>query len=459
MTDAPDFKQDNSLSQEEYLKCKAVYGGSPYVAGYLLKPVSESTAEHDIRKKISSIDSTYKKGINSFRDIIFRKDIEYSDDIPEQLLEYYKTVSGGDNLNSLSRDTLKDILLANDCYWLIWTPQFQAANAKEEEEIGLRPYIEKITADRIVDSLTYQDALGNLTMVTVQGSYVYEKNRYEKKTKTEFRVYFKDGLVEIWRQDSQNVFTLVDEVQSEVKAMPIIKMTFSEGESIPPFVNEANLQLQQYNIESAKFSYNIKLAFPLVVTWGMLMNSHNIATDGFDDEGNEVKLVEFQSSKGIDFPVNPETGSKLGDIEFKEVSGTSDKVLKSTSEDLTKSIIDGFITMTTDASGNKTVEQAESERVAGESTLAATASNLELFINRGHDLFSQFAGIPTKGYITINKQFVKDMLDELEYKLLIDLLGEEIIDKREFVLELQRYGKVKNIDVDELMDRLTAVGK
>ena len=48
---------------------------------------------------------------------------------------------------------------------------------------------------------------------------------------------------------------------------------------------------------------------------------------------------------------------------------------------------------------------------------------------------------------------------EIEYKMLIDLLSEEIIDKEEFILELQRYGKLENVNIEELKKRLIAVGK
>ncbi len=458
MTDTPRFEQPLSLAQTEYAKCKKVFDGSSYVNSFLLQPVSESNKEYEVRASISSIGSSYRKGITNIRDIIFRKDLEYSEDMPESIAEDYTTVWGGNDLNDLSKNTLKDALLGNGCYWLIWTPTEQAANAKEEEQLGIRPYIEKITMDRIVEQLTYQDALGNLTMVTVKGSYVYKETKYEKEYKAEYRVYFDTGIVEIWR-DTGGMIVQVEEVILGVPEMPIVYFVIDQDQDIPPFINEANLQLQQYNIDSAKFSYNLKLAFPLVTTWGMLMNSQNIAEDGFDNDGNSVKLVEFQASKGIDFPVNPETGAKLGDLEFKEVSGTSDKVLKSTSDDLTKAILEGFVTMTTDTTGNKTTTQSESERVAGESTLASTASKLEAFINRAHDLFCKYAGVPTQGEIIVNDEFVGDELDDLEYKLLFDLLGEEILDKEEFVRELQGYGKLKGVDVDKLIARLTAVGK
>ncbi len=459
MTDTPKFKEVNSLGQSEYDKCKRVYKGSSYVQQFLLKPVSESRQEFHIRSSISSIGSTFKKGVNSFRDIIFREDLKYSEDMPENLILYYKTVSGGKSLNSLSKDTLKDILLSNGCYWLVWTPDTMAVNAKEEEQLGIRPYIEMITKDRIVESLTHKDELGNLTVVTVKGSYVFQANKYEKEYKAEYRVYFDTGIVEIWRDNGSGKIVFVEDISLGVPEMPIIHLSFDDEEEVPPFINEANLQLQQYNIESAKFSYNLKLAFPLVTTWGMLMNSQNISKDGFDDQGNAVKMVEFQSSKGIDFPVNPETGAKLGDLEFKEVSGTSDKVLKSTAEDLIKAIVEGFITMTANTSGNKTTIESESERVAGESTLSATSSKLEEFINKGHILFCKYAGLPEVGTISVNREFVEDELDTVEYKLLFDLLSEEILDKEEFIRELQRYGKLKGVDVDKLIARLTAVGK
>jgi len=457
--ETPSFNITNADQLAEAKKCSNVYGGSPYVKEYLNKSVSESDTEYASRKEISSIKSIFEKGIDSFKDIIFRKDLEFTENMPENIVKYYEKVSGKENLTNLAKNTLRDILLENESYWLVWTPNIAVKNAKEEEERGVRPYVEKIGIDSIVDSMTFENEIGELIMVTVIGSYVYSKTKYEKEYKKEYRIYFDTGIVEIWREGAKGIVEYIEEITLGVEGMPIVKFSFDDDEVMPPFINEANLQLQQYNIESAKYSYNMKIPFLFVTSFGMLQNSRNIATDSTDDDDNPIKIVEFQSSKGIDFPVNPETGAKIGGIEFKEVSGDNDKVLKSTSEDLGKAIMEGFITITTDGSGNKTVEQSQNERVAGESTLSSTASKLEMFLNKVHVIFCAYASTPPKGEITVNKQFIKDELDELEYKMLIDLLGEEIIDKKEFILELQRYGKLKNVNVDELINRLTAVGK
>lgn len=455
--DQPSFNQRHTRQLMLGTICKDTYIGADKVKKYLIKPVSESDIEYEGRQNISAIATTFKKGIDSFTDILFKNPLRYSEDVPDKIVEYYKTANGSDSLNEMAKGAFKESLLMNAVYWLVWTPDNTASNAREEEQLGIRPYIEEITLENIIS--IRRDSLGNLSMVIVAGTYVAEEGRYEDVEKAEYRVYFASGEVEIWREaKTGDEIEMYDTIMLDVPEMPIVELRYETQDETPAFINEAKLQLEQYNIESARFSYNIKLGFPMVTTWGLLQNSKNVAIDSEDSDGNPVKIVQFQSSKGIDFPVNPETGSKLGDIEFKEISGDSDSVLKGTSEDYTTAIMDGFISLITSTSGNKTVAEAENERAAGESTLSSASSNLEDFLNRVHSLFCKYAGIEPVGEIYTNTEFVDDDLDSLEYQLLTDLLAESVIDKRQFLEELQSYGKLQTVDIDALMDRLTAVG-
>ena len=293
-------------------------------------------------------------------------------------------------------------------------------------------------------------------MVIVAGSYSFKEGRYGSEKKIEYRIYFDTGLVEIWRENAEGEITHYEDIQLEVEKMPIIELQYEEQTDTPAFTNESKLQLQQYNIDSARFSYNLKLAFPLVKTWGLLQNSNNIAKNDIDEDGNPVKIVEFQASKGIDFPVNPENGAKLGDINFEEISGDADKVLQGTSNDLTMAISRGFIQITTNQSGNKTVAEAENERATAEGTLNSASQNVEMFLNDAHILFCEYAGIKPTGTIVMNTEFVEDTLDNTEYQLLMDLYAEQIIDRTQLLEELQHYDKLKTMDIEALIDRTLA---
>ena len=451
--DTPSFKVDDTIERQQGLMCKDVYEGGHNIKPYLIQPVSESAQEYQKRQKVSSVKPVFKKGIDSFTDLLFRKPITYQDISPE-IEEYYKKANGNQSLNEMAKGAFKESLLTNAIYWLVWTPPNDAETAAEENEEQIRPYIEEIILDNVVEVV--HDTMGNVARITVAGAYEYESGRYGSVMKPEYRIYFNDGVVEIWRENSEGEIVLVDTIQLEVPKMPIVELRYEEQTETPAFTNEAKLQLQQYNIDSARFSYNLKLAFPLVKTWGLLQNSNNIAKDSIDDDGNPVKVVEFQASKGIDFPVNPETGAKLGDIEFEEISGDADKVLKGTSDDLTISISRGFIQITTNQSGNKTVAEAENERATGEGTLSSAAQNVEVFLNDVHTLFCEYAGLPVEGNIIMNTDFVEDTLDNTEYQMLMDLYSEQIIDRTQLLEELQHYDKLKTMDIEALIDRTLA---
>ncbi|MDM5264689.1 hypothetical protein PF327_10830 [Sulfurovum sp. XTW-4] len=453
----PEFKIKDTTVIAQSKKCNDVYVGANRVQEYLIKSNSESTIEFNSRKSIASCGTTFKKGINSIVDILFKTEITIDEKVSPKLTKYYETADGKQSLNKIAKTLLKQLLLSNKVYVLVWTPVNDAKNAKEEEQKGIRPYIEIITRDRVMDNILKRDSLGNIVHIAIAGSYVESETRYETKTNNEYRVYFNDGITEIFRETKDGV-SLYQTVQSEVEELNIIELTMDEVNDIPNFINEANYQLQHYNIESAKDSYNKKLAFPFVVTWGMMSNSSGIATEKTDDNGNTIQVVEFQANKGIDFSVHPETGAKLGDVEIKELDGNADTILKTTLEDKKLAILDGFIKFFTESSGNKTVEQSESERTAGESMAASLSQDMEHYLNRIHDLMCKFAGEKTEGYISTNKEFIDSGLTDIVYKMLSDLYMDETIDREAFLTEIQSYGLLKTIDIQKLKDRLTANG-
>ena len=454
----PSFQQTNTVLLSQVSKCHNVYEGSEKVHEYLTKSKNESALGYSTRVEISACATIFKKGINSFVDILFRDSLTYSDDMPENIVEYYDSADGKRSLNEVAKQITKEILLSNKVYVLVWTPQSTATNAKEEQQQGVRPYIEIITRDRIIDSVTKRDTNGNIERIGVIGSYIESETRYEIEEGVENRVYFNDGTTEIFRKYGGG-FVLHDTIESDVKDMHILELTLDDIVDSPPFINEANTQLQHYNLESAKDAYNVQLAFPFIVTHGMMQNNRDISVNGTDDDGNTIQVVEFQANKGIDFAVNPETGAKLGDVTIKELSGSADAVLKSSIDDKKMAIIDGFVKMVGDSSGNKTTQQSESERVSGESTLAALSDKIEDFLNDIHALFSAFLSMEVKGYISVNKEFIEQGLSELKYKMLSDLYADETLDRRAYIEELQNLGELTTLDVDELEARLLANGK
>jgi hypothetical protein len=452
MATVPNFTYENQVVIDQSLKCFNTYTGADKVQAYLEKSGSESAAEYNRRLASSACGTTYRRAVNSIINIIFKNPITIDEGVSHDITRYYDTADGTKSLNELAKDLLRYMLLENKVYVLVWTPPVQASNAREEQQLGIRPYLSIISRDKVMDSVLRRDEYGNIEHIAVAGTYVYSQDKYEEETKTEYRVYFSDGTVEVFRETDGGI-VLTDTIQSGVNELSIIELVFDDTVDIPPFINEANYQLQYYNIESAKDSYNKKLAFPFVTTWGMMANSAGIAMPSTDDNGNPINVVEFQSSKGVDFSVNPETGAKLGDVEIKELNGSADAVLKSTLQDKKDAIVDGFVRFISETTGNKTQTQSESERVVGESMVASLSYKMEEYVNQIHTLFSKFAGVAPQGYITTNKEFFDTSMDDLSYKMLSDLYSDGTIDKTAYLTELQNYGELKTVDISALNDR------
>jgi len=461
VADVPSFNQSPSykILLQDVSKCHDVYNGGRDVHKYLNKSTSESLAGFKKSVSTSALSQTFENGINSIKDILFRSPITFDDKISPNLLELYKTVDGRQSFNEFAKEILVQAELSNRVYVLVSTPPHNAKTKAEEIQQGVRPTSELIPRDRVMDKLIKRDGAGNIVRIGITGSYIKTEGKYTDVVEDENRIYFADGTVEIWRDNSDGEMVLHETISSEVKEIHILEFVYNEIKDAPPYINAANYQLQHYNIERSKDRYNIKLGFPKVISWGLMGNSQNVSTQTKDENGNTVNVVEFDADKGIDFSVNPETGAKLGDVKILELDGKADGILETTLASKTKTIVKSFIEVVSDSNGNKTVEQSESERAEGESEISQLSDKMEDFINKIHKLFARFAGDSGDGYITTNKEFIKNGLTELKLKMLDDLLGNEIIDKIAYTKELQGMGELQTLDIDELEKRLIADGK
>jgi hypothetical protein len=443
---APNFKPPLAENYKYIELCKNVYAGSSHCKKYLTLKTGESREGFEARKLEATLNQTFYKGVRSIIDIIFRKELTLSDDVSQKMKDYYEKADGTHSLNVVAKHLLRDMLLTNRAYVLVWTPPVKAKNALEEKKKGLRPYVQLIDRTRILKMN------GKPPSIAVKGTYQENIGRYGSDTRVEHKIYFEDGIVERWVDDKK-----VETIKIGYQGIPIVEAIFDENEKdMPPFADEATYTISHFNMESRRKSYGHKLLDPTIVSWGMFQNQENIATETTDSEGNKVFKVEFGANRGINFPVNPETGAKLGDVEFKELSGKSDAIARASLEDDLTAIKKGFIEIVSEKSGNKTVTESENERVSGESQLSSIASTLENVLNRVHFLMCTMAGEPVVGEITVNKEFLNTTITDLQYQIWKDMNIDGLMTKETFLKMLQKNGALEGVNLDEELRKLEA---
>ncbi len=433
--------------------CRKTYNGSLECLEYLFQRDYESDRSFEGRQKFVSVGANYKKNIDSVLTMIFKSPVRY-DGIDAQLEDLYTKVDGTSSITFFSKETLKSVLLEHTGYVLVWTPENIAQNKAEEKELGIRPYAENIHRSRIINKYTQRNEAGELTQICIAGSYEMQDpdDEYLLVDKIEYRFYFADGTVHVFRE-ANGGFELFDIIYSELKKMPIVEFIYDTNpKQTPPFYDPALHQLHIMNIESGKDRYNFDLPFATVVTYGMLQNQKNLV---ITDPTTGVSKVEFRSDKGIDFPVNPETGARLGGVEFVERDGKIDDILGGTIEDKKTSINEAFVKLISDSlTGNKTTEQSESERAMGLGALSSLSAGMKDGLNKVHALFSESMGSTTpQGELYLDLDFISKELTRDNLELFNGLYMEGVLSDTEYIKCLQDPEYFESLDADELAVR------
>jgi len=447
---------DKTQPNKPFIKlCEDVYSGSEACKNYLVKAPTETTTEYNSRVNSFVMPSLCKIGIDEIVDIVMRNPLVYSDDMRDDIKEMYMTNIDGNNtsLNEYAKQILKDLLITNKSFTNVWTPR----------ENATRPFITRMGRQTI----DYIERDGDYPQISVKGTYVVSKDKYNTEEKEEHKIYFNnESLVEVWRGNK-----LVESIPTNYGRIPIVEATYngvknSFSNDLPPFLDAFKLEIFYWGeTASRKHSFVTRLAIPLVLTWGMeLQELANDTSETAVNKVGEVIKIEIGGSTGWNMPMSSD-GKKLGDIEFRELDGANDKVLGMHLKDIEEWIKYSFVSFVKDNKGNKTVEQSKNERVTAESALSSLAGNLEDTLNEINDLFFNQYGknetelIGKKGKITVNRDFLDTLISDLEANLLDKLKEAGDITRGTYLKQLQENGgMLKGVDLEEEEKKLEAKG-
>ena len=450
-TPTPPFDQSHP-NTDLINKSLNVYHGSEETKKYLIKAPTETEEEFKNRQKNFSIAPFYKSGIDSIINIIMRNPITYSDDMRQDIKDIYSKNIDGNNtsLNEYAKNILRDLLLTNKNFTNVFTQQGESE----------RPYINNIARNRV----SYIIRGGIAKQIAIKGSYLHQKDRYNIEHKEEHKIYFEDGLVEVWREGKHT-----GDIQTEYQTIPIVETTFQGDKSEflndkPPFLDLAKLQIRWGETDSRKNEFVNRLAIPIVISWGMDLET--LSSDSTETAVNKIGdtyKVELAGSRGWMFPISQD-GKKLGDIEFRELSGENDTVLKGNLVDIENQIKAGFIKFVKSEKGSKTVTESQNERVDAESQLSSIANLLDDALNEINELFFALHGKKEKeltgkvGIITVNKDFLDTKITDLEYQILSDLNENGLITNETLLGQLKEGGTLKGVNVEDEVKKLEAKG-
>ena len=439
-----DFQPTNkTVTNKDVQKCHDVYYGTDNISKYLTKQTGESSEAFKARQDNAKVTQSFFSGVDSIVKIIFRKKIEFVN-FDDARIEQINKSTDYHSFNEFAQLLLLEALLSNTVYCLVWNEKRDNKLTKAEKEaLQLFPKVTMLKRDEVYEHIEN----GKLKYIQVHGKYTFKEGRYKDELKDEFVLYFPNGEVERWRDSGEGI-KLVEETNNNLGKINIVKLTLNKKVDKPLFADESKYALDYSNIQSSKVAYALKLGFPLVVTHGLFQNADDtVAEESTDDKGNRVVKVEFQSNAGINFPVNAD-GKHLGDLKIVEISGNASKVLSEDLKEIDDEILKGFVKFLNDNTGNKTVEQSESERAIGESKLSTIAGTLEDALNVILELWQDYEGI-SGGDIEVNREYIKQGLTDQQAKNIIDLNMQGKLTDRTLLENLANGDYVKVDDIDE----------
>ena len=448
---------DCKLVGAEIKKCTACYSLDPNkYLNYLQKSPSETKKEYKRRKELPLLGFHYHRGINAIADMVFKKKLKYAKDIKQ---DWINSVDKINNFGEFAKQLFRQSIVKNDVFVLVYTPVFDKDKVTPEQakKDGIRPYCKIIESDKVLKDKTLYHEDGSVKMILIEDEVLSEVDEYRQESKKIYKAYFSDGRI--------HTFTLVSgkykitKEEHDLEEMHILHYKHDDDLSVPPFISEATLQLKLMNYESLLEAYTWKELQPLMITYGMesiLSNKElqeKTPCSESDNPEDCIYHLDIHASRGINFPVDEEDGTKYGGVEYLELAHNGAKNANERIEKGELQIAKGFIRLVVSGSGNKTVAQSEHEGAEGLSRLESVANRFEHFVNDIYKLMLKMDGEEIKDneeYILLSKEYLSKDLSKLVYDILVDLELKGSILNTDLITELKSYGLLKTIDIEKL---------
>ena len=343
--------------KKEYLEylpilqlCDDVYNGSVTASKYLQKYTRESDTKFKERQNNCTLDNFVKRTVDSIVNIIFRKPLTIEDNVP-----IYETIDLKNDLNTFAKNITKAIVKDGYTFILVDAPKVDGVRSKLDElRLGIRPYFVQVDRKNVVN---WRE--GEWVIIR---EYYSEYNGFKEVIKEQFRVFYANGVVEIYRDGS-----LVEQIRTAINTIPIIKVGVDD---IPMIYDQAKLNVLLMNRNCELDNYIRIASAPIPVTY-MMSDDSRVITVGVNDGIN------------FDAPKN-EAGFEWVGLEAKNTQAIRERI-----ESYETQMLNIAVTFAT-SNKVKTATQVEKEATEDESKLANIAQLVEVGINNAIELLGLY---------------------------------------------------------------------
>lgn len=358
MADYPIKTEEYTRHENQVKLVNDVFKGSDTAKEHLRKFQREDNTDFLNRQLDCTIDNFVFRGIDTRKNIIFRKDISLENITNNELLEWCE------NDIDLNRTSLNEFakqwLVAKDrdgfAFALVDTPKVDDTiqTKLDEQREMIRPYAVLIERKDLFYWET--DNYGNYKVIAFFESYEdREDGIFGFETKQQVKAIFADGRVMIFREDK-----FYEEYQREVQEITITKLG---NNNIPLFYDMAKINIKAMNRESEKSNYVRVASSPFPLVFGSLQG------------GDDGSVQTMSVNQGLHF-----TSTQECDFRWAEMSGQNYEIIRTELKELAEQMENISINFATEGS-NKTATEVEAEKTEDESKLTNTAQQLEEALN------------------------------------------------------------------------------
>ena len=397
------------------LKLKDVYDGNIAIKSkgdfYLNKGTKENEKKYNERLLLASFYPHYKKSINNFSNMIFRKAPEIK--VKDKYKDFIeKNIDGeGSSLQQVMKLAVNKALNYGLSFLWIDAPAIEGyLSMKEKEELGFLPFIKVLDRLEVINwKIENENGRKVLSKLVIEQEIEDSSDGFKEEKSKIWIVLEKFGGT-IYKK-TKNDFEVVKTWTNNLGFVPVIPI-YSDKTGLLnanlPFLDLADLNLKHYNLESQLDNALAIVGNPQPVIWGFET----------DEDSQEVVV-------GVSHAIL--LGDKnTSDIKYLEVEGKSlDKLENRIKEIEVK--MDKISLNVIYSTSFKTATEARFNEEKNNLFLVEISENLEYGFRKALDVVEIFLGESIGYSLTINKEFVDYSLDSVMVDELIKLREKNFI--------------------------------
>lgn len=394
--------------------CEDVMGGTQAIRAkttqYLPQAPLEQQDEYNRRLLRTEFYNGFERTVRGLTGMVFRRNIELSDDVPEPLVEDWENIDGGGTHGDVfSRLVFEDGMVDGMAAILVDFPSLPkgaALTLADEKRMGLRPYWVHVKAKQIV-SARVKSIFGRvvLTQAVIEEHAMVADGPFGEKDECRYRVFrlnttpYETGkgpltvTWEVWTEQTlqggaKALLMTGNGTLANQTAIPLVPVycgpRLAPFEVKPPLLDLAYANIAHYQVQS-DHRYSLHIAsVPILVFKGR------------DTSGGKQAVGP---NVGIDV-------DKDGDVKYVEHAGTALEATRNELKDLeTRMASLGLAMLQQETRAAETAEAKRIDKAEQDSALAVAARGLQDAIEQALIYHAAYRRVETGGSVLVNREF------------------------------------------------------